>query len=49
MIFTINDEYLEESLAKVERARNWTPRVISKLENFIRTSNEDDLFRVSPL
>ena len=49
MDFTVNDEYLEESLAKVERVRNWNPRVISKLENFVRTSNDEDLFRVSPL
>ncbi len=49
MDFTINDDYLEEALAKVERARNWNPRVISKLENFIRTANDEDLFRVSPL
>jgi class 3 adenylate cyclase len=46
---TINNDYLEENLEKVERARNWNPRVISKLEKFIRTANEEDLFRVSPL
>ena len=49
MDFKVNDEYPEESLAKVERVRNLNPRVISKLENFIRTANDEDLFRVSPL
>jgi hypothetical protein len=49
MDFTVNDDYLEEILAKVERVRNWSPRVISKLENSIRTANDEDLFRVSPL
>ena len=49
MDFKINDTYLEEALAKIERVRNWSPRVISKLENSIRTANDEDLFRVSPL
>jgi class 3 adenylate cyclase len=49
MDFKVDDAQLEESLAKVERARNWSPRVISKLENAIRTAGDDDLFRVSPL
>ena len=49
MDFTINDDYLDEALAKVESVRNWSPRVISKLENSIRTANDEELFRVSPL
>jgi hypothetical protein len=49
MDFKVNDEHLEETLAKVERVRNWSPRVISKLENSIRTANDEDLFRVNPL
>ena len=49
MDFRVNGDNLEEALAKVEGARNWNPRVISKLENFIRTANDEDLFRVSPL
>jgi len=47
--FIVNDNTLEEALAKVERARNWSPRVISKLENSIRAADDEDLFRVSPL
>ncbi len=45
----VNEDYLEETLVKVERVRNWSPRVISKLENFIHTANDEDLFRLSPL
>ncbi len=45
----VNDDVLEEALAKVERVRNWSPRLISKLENFIRAGRDEDLFRVSPL
>ena len=49
MTFKVNDDYLEDTLAKIERARNWSPRVISKLENLIRTAGDEELFRVSPL
>jgi class 3 adenylate cyclase len=49
MDLKIKDDYLEEALVKVEGVRNWSPRVISKLENFIRTADDEDLFRVSPL
>jgi len=49
MDFVVNDDHLEEALAEVERVRNWSPRVISKLENSIRTADDQGLFRVSPL
>lgn len=49
MDFKVNDNYLEDALAKVEQARTWSPRVISKLENSIHTADDQDLFRVSPL
>jgi class 3 adenylate cyclase len=49
MDIKVDDDYLEETLVKVERVRNWSPRVISKLENFIHTANDEDLFRISPL
>ena len=49
MNFKVNDNMLEEALAKVEVVRSWSPRVISKLENSIRTSNDEDLFRINPL
>ena len=49
MDYKVDEVYLEETLVKVEQVRNWSPRVISKLENFIHTANDEDLFRVSPL
>jgi len=49
MDFKVNDQPLEEALAKVEGVRNWSPRMISKLENSIRSANDEDLFRVNPL
>jgi len=49
MDFKIDDNYLEQTLEKIEQARNWSPRVVSKLENSIRTVNDEELFRVSPL
>jgi hypothetical protein len=33
MDFKVNSEALEEALVKLERIRNWTPRLISKQEN----------------
>ncbi len=49
MIPNMNDSYLEDTLAKIERVRNWSPRVISKLEHSIRTGDDEALFRISPL
>jgi len=49
MIPKMNDNYLEDTLAKIEQGRNWSPRVISKLENTIRTGDDEALFRISPL
>jgi class 3 adenylate cyclase len=46
---TINESLLDKYLGDLEGARTWSPRVISKLENFIRTAEEYDLFRVNPI
>ncbi len=48
-LLQVNDDRLEESLAKVEQARTWSPRLISKLENTIRTASDEALFRINPL
>jgi class 3 adenylate cyclase len=40
---------LEDILAKIERSRNWSPRVMAKLENSVRTADEEDLFRLNPI
>ena len=49
MDIKVNDSALEEALAKVEAVRNWSPRIISKMENSIRTADDEDLFRINPL
>ena len=46
---TINESLLDEQLGKLEGARTWSPRVISKLESFIHTAEDYDLFRVNPI
>lgn len=45
----INEQRLDEHLAQLEQARPWSPRVISKLETFIRSASDYDLFRVNPV
>jgi class 3 adenylate cyclase len=45
----VNDRQLDEQLAHLEQARPWSPRVISKLETFIRSAPDFDLFRVNPM
>jgi class 3 adenylate cyclase len=45
----VNDQQLDEQLAQLERARPWSPRVISKLETFIRSAPDFELFRVNPI
>ncbi len=45
----VDERVLEEKLAALERARAWTPRLVSKLEALIRTQDEDKLFRVNPI
>jgi hypothetical protein len=49
MDFMVNDTALEDTLGKMESMRKWSPRVISKLENSIRSANDADLFRINPL
>src|SRR5690348_2588989 len=45
----VHDHHLDEHLAQLERVRPWSPRVISKLEMFIRSVADVDLFRVNPV
>lgn len=49
MTFGINEDILEEKLEKLEEARRWSPRVIAKLESFIRSEDDFLLFRINPL
>jgi len=45
----VNEAELEQRLGLVEMARSWSPRVISKLENVIRSYQDDDLYRFNPV
>ncbi|TIX19954.1 MAG: adenylate/guanylate cyclase domain-containing protein, partial [Mesorhizobium sp.] len=45
----VNDRLLESKMTKVEQARAWSPRVISKFEALIRSADDHSLYRVNPL
>ena len=45
----VNENALEEALGAIEQVRTWSPRVVSRLEHFIRTAPDEGLFRLSPL
>lgn len=49
MVNSVNEDLLDERLARLEKAKAWSPRVISKLESHIRAGDEDALFRINPL
>jgi class 3 adenylate cyclase len=48
MAITVNEQALDERLALLEKARNWGPRLISKLESHIRTADDRALYRINP-
>jgi len=45
----INESALDERLEELERAKKWSPRVVSRLESFIRTEDDFQMFRINPL
>jgi class 3 adenylate cyclase len=45
----VDEQLLDERLALLEKAKAWSPRVVSKLESLLRSSDEAVLFRVNPL
>ncbi|TIV47447.1 MAG: adenylate/guanylate cyclase domain-containing protein, partial [Mesorhizobium sp.] len=45
----VDDRLLESKMTKVEQARAWSPRVISKFETLIRSADDHSLYRVNPL
>jgi class 3 adenylate cyclase len=49
MATLVDEATLDERLAKLEAARPWSPRVVSRLEALIRSGDDDALFRVNPL
>src|SRR5262245_66660758 len=48
MTAIVNEELLDERLAKLETARAWSPRLVSKLESHIRSADDEALFRINP-
>ncbi|MFO1056914.1 MAG: DUF5939 domain-containing protein [Dongiaceae bacterium] len=49
MTSIVSEKLLDERLAKVETARSWSPRLVSKLEGHIRSADDEALFRINPL
>lgn len=49
MTTALNEKLLEDRLGALETARPWSPRVISRLEALIRSSEDEGLFRVNPI
>jgi class 3 adenylate cyclase len=45
----VQEQALDERLARLEAARPWSPRVVSRLEALIREDEDAGLFRVNPL
>jgi class 3 adenylate cyclase len=48
MVMTVNEQGLDDRLALLEKARSWSPRLISKLESHIRTADDRALYRINP-
>lgn len=48
-IIKINETLLDEKLASLEKARQWSPRVVSRIESLIRSGDDLSLFRVNPI
>ncbi len=49
MATVVDERALDERLARLETARSWSPRVVSRLEALIREGDDAALFRVNPL
>ncbi|MGH6913210.1 MAG: DUF5939 domain-containing protein, partial [Geminicoccales bacterium] len=48
MATLVDERTLDERLARLEAARPWSPRVVSRLEALIRTDDDAALFRINP-
>jgi class 3 adenylate cyclase len=47
MVNTVNEQLLDERLTALEKARAWSPRLVSRLESHIRTADDRALFRIN--
>jgi class 3 adenylate cyclase len=45
----VNEAILDQRLAELEKARAWSPRIVSKLESHIRSADDEAVFRINPL
>jgi class 3 adenylate cyclase len=45
----LNEAVLDQRLTALEAARNWSPRVVSRLETLIRTGPDEALLRINPV
>ena len=45
----VQERLLESKMTEIEQARSWSPRVISKFETLIRSSDDLSLYRVNPI
>ena len=48
MATLVDEQALDERLARLEGARGWSPRTVSRLEALIRTDDDTALFRINP-
>ena len=48
MATVVDERALDERLARLEAARPWSPRVVSRLEALIRADDDAALFRINP-
>jgi class 3 adenylate cyclase len=48
MTARIKERVLGEKLNAVRKAREWSPKVLEKLESLIRTGDDEELFRINP-
>lgn len=44
----LNEALLDQQLEELEKLRSWSPRLISKLESFLRSGDDWALFRANP-
>src|SRR5690349_19988925 len=44
----LDEAFLDNRLAELERLGGWSPRVVSRLENFLRSDDAWALFRANP-
>jgi len=48
MVSAISEQLLDERLAELEKARTWSPRLLSRLESHIRSADDEAVFRINP-